>query len=106
MRTLIKGTDIYVDGNYIDLSVLDVQQIFGRAGRPQYDTSGEATIITTHDKLAHYVALMIRSAPIESQFLGKLADNLNAEISSGSVSCIARVRTPNKILLNRKLNYF
>jgi len=42
---IIKGTEIYADGNYIDLSVLDVQQIFGRAGRPQYDTSGEATVL-------------------------------------------------------------
>lgn len=35
--------------------MLDVQQIFGRAGRPQFDTSGEANIITTHSKLAHYL---------------------------------------------------
>ena len=64
---VIKGTEIYADGNFVDLSVLDVQQIFGRAGRPQFDSSGEATIITTHSKLAHYVSLMIRAAPIESQ---------------------------------------
>ena len=25
-------------GKFVELSVLDVQQIFGRAGRPQYDT--------------------------------------------------------------------
>ena len=39
---VIKGTDIY-DPNLTDsrdLSILDVQQMFGRAGRPQYDTSG------------------------------------------------------------------
>ena len=64
---VIKGTEIYADGNFVDLSVLDVQQIFGRAGRPQFDNSGEATIITTHSKLAHYVSLMIRATPIESQ---------------------------------------
>ena len=87
---IIKGTEVYDSnkGNFIDLSVLDVQQIFGRAGRPQFDTSGEATIITTHDKLAHYVSLMLRAAPIESQFLSKLSDNLNAEICGGSVASI------------------
>ena len=87
---IIKGTEVYDSnkGSYIDLSVLDVQQIFGRAGRPQFDTSGEATIITSHDKLAHYVSLMLRSAPIESQFLGKMADNLNAEVCGGSVGSI------------------
>ena len=39
---IIKGTDIY-DPNQTDsrdISILDVQQMFGRAGRPQYDSSG------------------------------------------------------------------
>lgn len=39
---IIKGTDIY-DPNLTEsknLSILDVQQMFGRAGRPQYDTKG------------------------------------------------------------------
>jgi hypothetical protein len=42
-------------GTFTDLGMLDVQQIFGRAGRPQFDTSGEANIITAHSKLAHYL---------------------------------------------------
>jgi superfamily II helicase len=42
-------------GTFTELGMLDVQQIFGRAGRPQFDTSGEAHIITTHSKLAHYL---------------------------------------------------
>ena len=28
-------------GGFTELSMLDVMQIFGRAGRPQFDTSGE-----------------------------------------------------------------
>ncbi len=65
----------------MDLGILDVMQIFGRAGRPQYDTFGHGTIITTHDKLAHYLSLLTRQNPIESQFIASLADNLNAEVS-------------------------
>jgi hypothetical protein len=42
-------------GTFTELGMLDVQQIFGRAGRPQFDTSGEANIITAHSKLAHYL---------------------------------------------------
>lgn len=55
-------------------------QIFGRAGRPQFDTSGTGIIITTHDKLTHYLKSMTNQFPIESNFINLLADNLNAEV--------------------------
>ncbi len=73
------GTELYDSkkGSFVDLSMLDVLQIFGRAGRPQYDKSGEAFIITTHDKVALYLSLLTRQSPIESQFILSLADNLN-----------------------------
>ncbi|CAN0326973.1 unnamed protein product, partial [Ectocarpus sp. 8 AP-2014] len=50
---IIKGTEVYnpEKGGLQDLSMLDVLQVFGRAGRPQYDTSGEAIMITTHKSL-------------------------------------------------------
>ncbi|VTJ78491.1 Hypothetical predicted protein [Marmota monax] len=79
---IIKGTQIYAAkrGSFVDLGILDVMQIFGRAGRPQFDKFGEGVIITTHDKLSHYLTLLTQQNPIESQFLESLADNLNAEI--------------------------
>lgn len=64
----------------VDLGILDVMQIFGRAGRPQFDKYGEGTILTTHDKLSHYLTLLTQQNPIESQFHASLADNLNAEV--------------------------
>ena len=64
----------------VDLGILDVLQIFGRAGRPQFDKSGHGTIITGHDKLAHYLSLLTNQYPIESSFINHLADNLNAEV--------------------------
>ncbi|KAK4325026.1 hypothetical protein Pmani_004371 [Petrolisthes manimaculis] len=87
---IIKGTDIYDSkhGTMVDLGILDVLQIFGRAGRPQYDTSGHGTIITTHEKLTHYLALLTNQYPIESSFINHLADNLNAEVALGSVTNI------------------
>lgn len=48
-------------GTFTELGMLDVQQIFGRAGRPQFDTTGEANIITAHSKLAHYLGKQILS---------------------------------------------
>eukprot|EP00039_Didymoeca_costata_P013519 m.206766 g.206766 ORF g.206766 m.206766 type:complete len:2137 (+) comp15799_c0_seq4:40-6450(+) len=87
---VIKGTQLYSPdkGGFVDLGVLDVQQIFGRAGRPQFDTLGEATMITTHDKLSTYLTLMTNQTPIESQFISRLADNLNAEVVLGTVTNI------------------
>jgi activating signal cointegrator complex subunit 3 len=71
---------------FVEPGVLDVMQIFGRAGRPQFDASGEGIIITTHDKLNHYLHLMHNALPIESQFLPALTDHLNAEVVLGTVS--------------------
>ncbi len=84
---LIKGTQIYdaKQGKFVELSILDVMQIFGRAGRPQFDTSGEGIIITTHDKLAHYLHLMHAALPIESTLQQSLTDHLNAEVLDSCV---------------------
>ncbi|KAM9426396.1 activating signal cointegrator 1 complex subunit 3 [Pholidichthys leucotaenia] len=85
---IIKGTQIYdaKRGTLVDLGILDIMQIFGRAGRPQFDKFGEGTIITTHDKLSYYLTLLTQQNPIESQFLDSLADNLNAEVALGAVT--------------------
>ncbi len=87
--THLQGTQIYnaKKGAFVDLGILDVLQIFGRAGRPQFDKFGEGTIITSHDKLSHYLSLLTRQQPIESQFVASLTDNLNAEV--GSSDCMA-----------------
>ncbi|XP_027169983.1 DExH-box ATP-dependent RNA helicase DExH12-like isoform X2 [Coffea eugenioides] len=84
---IIKGTEIYnpEKGAWTELSPLDVMQMLGRAGRPQFDTFGEGIIITRHSELQYYLSLMNQQLPIESQFLSKLADQLNAEIVLGSV---------------------
>ena len=87
---LIKGTEVYNPdkGGFADLSMLDVMQIFGRAGRPQYDTSGEAVMITTHQALPRYLALLTDQMPIESSFIKQLPDHLNAEVVSGTVTSV------------------
>ncbi|KAJ2988581.1 hypothetical protein NUW58_g3896 [Xylaria curta] len=87
---VIKGTQVYSaqDGKFVDLGILDVLQIFGRAGRPQFEDVGIGMICTTGDKLAHYLSAVTEQQPIESKFSSKLVDNLNAEISLGTVSSI------------------
>jgi pre-mRNA-splicing helicase BRR2 len=84
---IIKGTQIYSPekGSWVELSPQDVLQMLGRAGRPQFDTYGEGIIITAQSEIQYYLSLMNQQLPIESQFVGKLADNLNAEIVLGNV---------------------
>lgn len=88
---VIKGTDIYDSkhGTFVDLDILDVMQIFGRAGRPQFDKEGHGTIITTHAKLNKYLSLLTCQFPIESNFHQNLVDNLNAEVSLGTVTSVS-----------------
>ncbi|KAG6094817.1 hypothetical protein E4U30_002989 [Claviceps sp. LM220 group G6] len=87
---IIKGTQVYSaqDGKFVDLGILDVLQIFGRAGRPQFEDTGIGMICTSHDKLAHYLRAITEQQPIESKFSAKLVDNLNAEIALGTVTSI------------------
>ena len=84
---IIKGTQIYnpEKGGWDELSFQDVMQMMGRAGRPQFDTFGEGIIITQHSELQYYLSLFNQQLPIESQFVTKLADALNAEIILGTI---------------------
>ncbi|KAH6872761.1 Sec63 Brl domain-containing protein [Alternaria rosae] len=92
---LIKGTQVYnaQEGKFTDLGILDVLQIFGRAGRPQFQDTGIGFICTTHDRLDHYMRAVTEQQPIESRFSAKLIDNLNAEISLGTVTTVSEAVT-------------
>jgi len=85
---IIKGTQVYSPekGRWVELGALDVMQMLGRAGRPQYDTKGEGILITNHSELQYYLSLMNQQLPIESQMVAHLADNLNAELVLGTIT--------------------
>ena len=87
---IIKGTQLYSsqEGKFVDLGILDVLQIFGRAGRPQFQATGIGLICTTHDRLDHYLSAVTQQQPIESKYSKKLVDNLNAEVALGTVTSI------------------
>lgn len=88
--TIIKGTQIYDAniGEFKDIGIFDVQQIFGRAGRPQFDTEGEGIICTTVNKVDDYVKMMSNEQNIESHMQRKIDDCINAEIAIGTVTNI------------------
>ncbi|KIR71630.1 RNA helicase [Cryptococcus deuterogattii CA1014] len=101
------GFGIHHAGSFMDLSVLDVLQIFGRAGRPGYATSGVGFICTTHDKVDHYVTAVMsqvsirllanfngliscvfrrQSNPSHLRFIPGMTDALNAEVALGTIT--------------------
>ena len=88
---IIKGTQLYSadQGKFVDLGILDVLQIFGRAGRPQFQDTGTGFILTAQEKLQHYLTAVTQEQPIESRFSKRLADNLNAEIALGTVTSVS-----------------
>ena len=91
----IQGTKVYKadQGGFAELGMLDVMQIFGRAGRPQFDKKGKAAIVTEHETLPLYLNLLTHQLPIESKFLTTLTDNLNAEVVLGTVSTVPEAVT-------------
>lgn len=88
---VIRGTQMYDPkrGGHVSISVLDVMQIFGRAGRPQFDTSGHGIIISDDREVSHFLRLIAHALPIESQLQKRLCDNLNAEVNAGTISSAA-----------------
>ncbi|KAK6590966.1 U5 small nuclear ribonucleoprotein helicase [Cryptosporidium xiaoi] len=88
-HVIIKGTNVYDSkkGQFRDLGVLDILQIFGRAGRPQYENFGSAYLITTSNKVRSYLRKLTFQLPIESQLSNEsnLCNLLNSEISRGSI---------------------
>ncbi|CAD2219534.1 RNA helicase [Angomonas deanei] len=87
---IIRGTQMYDPkrGGLVSISVLDVMQIFGRAGRPQFDTSGHGIIISDEKEISYFLRIIASSLPIESKMQSKLCDHLNAEVNAGTISSI------------------
>ncbi|CAM9119339.1 unnamed protein product [Ectocarpus fasciculatus] len=88
---ILKGTQMYSpeQGRWVELSPLDIMQMMGRAGRYGMDSEGEGIILTAHSELQFYLSLMNQQLPIESQFIKKLPDMLNAEVVLGTIQTVA-----------------
>ncbi|KAE8291121.1 putative ATP-dependent DNA helicase HFM1 [Larimichthys crocea] len=83
---VIKSTMQYVAGSCEEYSEADILQMIGRAGRPQFDTSATAVIMTKIQTKDKYMKLMNGMEIIESSLHSHLMEHLNAEIVLQTIS--------------------
>ncbi|RMX95410.1 hypothetical protein D0868_11745 [Hortaea werneckii] len=84
---VVKGTQFFdakIEG-YKDMDLTDVLQMLGRAGRPQFDTSGIARIFTQDSKKAFYKHFLHTGFPVESSLHNVLDNHLGAEVSAETI---------------------
>lgn len=67
------------------MPITDILQMMGRAGRPQFDTSGVACVFVHDLKKNFYKKFLYEPFPVESNLLDVLPDHVNAEIVAGTV---------------------
>lgn len=77
---VIKSTMQYVAGACEEYSEADLLQMIGRAGRPQFDTTATAVIMTKIQTRDKYLSLMNGMEIIESSLHSNLVEHLNAEV--------------------------
>lgn len=82
---IIKNTLTYTIGGLQEYSDLEMMQMLGRAGRPQFDDSAVAVILTRQAKVRRYEMMATSHELLESKLHLNLVDHLNAEICLGTI---------------------
>uniref|UniRef100_G1KUQ1 Probable ATP-dependent DNA helicase HFM1 n=1 Tax=Anolis carolinensis TaxID=28377 RepID=G1KUQ1_ANOCA len=77
---IIKSTMHYAGGMFQEYSETDILQMIGRAGRPQFDTTATAVIMTRLSTRDKYVQMLNGADTIESSLHMHLIEHLNAEV--------------------------
>ncbi len=66
--------------------------MLGRAGRPQFEQSAFAVILTRNERVDYYTRLVSGQEPLESCLHLNLIDHLNAEIGLGTIFDLASAK--------------
>ncbi|KAH9966525.1 P-loop containing nucleoside triphosphate hydrolase protein [Russula dissimulans] len=82
---VIKDVRLYQSGVSQEYSDLDIMQMIGRAGRPQFDREGVAIIMCESGLENKYRALGQSQTTLESSLHTNLAEHLNSEIGLGTI---------------------
>ncbi|WP_134668302.1 DEAD/DEAH box helicase [Halorussus marinus] len=69
----------------VDMSPLDILQMLGRAGRPEYDDVGYGWVVSDRSEADKYRRLLRDGKEIESRLAADLDAHLNAEIAMGTI---------------------
>ncbi|KAI1757919.1 hypothetical protein F4782DRAFT_544295 [Xylaria castorea] len=85
---VLKGTNHYTDDGSQEYTDLDVMQMLGRAGRPQFDNSATAIIMTRLANVQRYKKLVSGEELLESTLHRNLLEHLNSEIGLGTIQDI------------------
>ncbi|NXB84380.1 HFM1 helicase, partial [Vidua chalybeata] len=86
---VIKSTMHYVGGVFQEYSETDILQMIGRAGRPQFDTTATAVIMTRCSTRERYIQMLNGADIIESSLHKHLVEHLNAEIVLHTVTDVS-----------------
>ncbi|PBK92990.1 P-loop containing nucleoside triphosphate hydrolase protein [Armillaria gallica] len=86
---VIKGVQTFQNNVSVEYSDLDVMQMLGRAGRPQFDSEGTAIILCETELESKYRELVQGKTILESSLHVNLSEHLNSEIGLGTVTSIS-----------------
>ncbi|KAK3315846.1 putative HFM1/MER3 protein [Apodospora peruviana] len=82
---VLKGTVGYTDDKLQEYSDLEIMQMLGRAGRPQFDDSATAIILTRKSNTERYKKMVSGEEILESTLHLNLIEHLNSEICLGTI---------------------
>ncbi|KIH88793.1 dead deah box DNA helicase [Sporothrix brasiliensis 5110] len=87
---ILKGTLRYHNGKFSEYDECEVMQMIGRAGRPQFDTSATAIILTRAENKERYENIESGYQTVESTLHMNLIEHLNSEIVLGTITSLPK----------------
>jgi ATP-dependent DNA helicase HFM1/MER3 len=85
---ILKGTMGFENGQLREYSDLEIMQMLGRAGRPQFEDSAVAIILTKKANKTRYDDMVSGNQVIESTFHLNLIEHLNSEIVLRTINSV------------------
>jgi ATP-dependent DNA helicase HFM1/MER3 len=89
---IIKNTVTFVRDMLQEYADLEIMQMLGRAGRPQFDNNAVAVIMTRQSKVTKYEKMVTGQEVLESTLHLNLIDHMNAEIGLGTIRDLLSAR--------------